>query len=121
MGLQRVAGFQYISHTDSAGGIFFEKDIRQILLKNMSVTCWQGPIVSQGAAGSRRGGMGGGGGDFGTKGRAREGPSVSQSPPWAHPGARLLEQKHSWNPRLTPGWWVGEGLGDTALSTLRLA
>lgn len=65
--------------------------------------------------------MGGGGRDFGTKGRAREGPSVSQSPPWAGPSARLLEQKRSWNPRLTPGWWVGEGLGDPALSTLGLA
>lgn len=70
-----VAGFQYVSHTDSARGIFFEKDIRQILLKNMSVTCWQGPTVSQGAAG---GGRGGWAEEEGTSGRREEPVRVRQ-------------------------------------------
>ena len=55
----------------------------------------------------------GGGGAFGTKGRARKGPSASQSP--AGPAQCLSPgAKRGWEHRLTPGWWVAEGLGDQA-------
>ena len=98
-----VAGFQYISHTDSARGLFSEK-VRQILLKSMSVTCWQGPAENQGAAGVGEGG----GGEEGPSGRREEPERVRQRhrAPLGRPSACPLEQSAggSTGSPLAGGW-----------------